>query len=85
MIWFLSLVFLKCGGFLDMDGNYLVWGEVEALVSAYKLVDGEGNVSTDFESQEVARRMLKALIKYFSDNNLLVEGRGGGFCWWSLL
>ena len=40
MIWFLSLVFLKCGGFLDMDGNYLVWGEVEALVSAYKLVDG---------------------------------------------
>ena len=38
-----------------------------------------GNVSTDFESQEVARRMLKALIKYFSDNNLLVEGRGEGF------
>lgn len=47
-----------------------------SLVSAYKLVDGEGDISTDFESQEVMRRMLTALIKYFSDNNLLVEGRG---------
>nr|WP_319527519.1 hypothetical protein [Pseudomonas laurentiana] len=56
-----------------MDENYLVWGEVETLVSAYKLVGGAGSISNDFESQEVVRRMLKALIKYFSDNNLLVE------------
>ncbi len=47
-----------------------------SLVSAYKHVDGAGYISTDFESQEVARSMLKALIKYFSNNNLLVEGRG---------
>ena len=54
-----------------MNHNYSVWGTVESIVAAYKIMDGNGNIVPDVESQVIVRRMLTALIRFFADNELL--------------
>lgn len=54
-----------------MSHNYSVWGTVESIVSAYKMMDEDGNIVPDLESQVIVRRMLTALRRFFFDNGLL--------------
>ena len=54
-----------------MTHDYLVWGTVDTMVSAYKMIDEKGDIVPDVESQVIVRRMLTALIKFFADNELL--------------
>ncbi|MFN1266332.1 hypothetical protein [Pseudomonas lundensis] len=54
-----------------MNHNYSVWGTVESIVAAYKIMDENGNIVPDVESQVIVRRMLTALIRFFADNELL--------------
>ena len=54
-----------------MNHNYSVWGTVESIVAAYKIMDENGNIVPDLESQVIVRRMLTALRRFFFDNGLL--------------
>lgn len=54
-----------------MNHNYSVWGTVESIVAAYKIMDENGNIVPDLESQVIMRRMLTALRRFFFDNGLL--------------
>ncbi|WP_409279592.1 hypothetical protein [Pseudomonas defluvii] len=54
-----------------MEKNYLVWGTVEALLSAYKVLSENGDIVPDNVAQEISRRRQVALRKFFHDNNLL--------------
>lgn len=55
-----------------MNHNYSVWGTVESIASAYKVMDESGEIVPDIESQDIIRNMLIALRKFFSDNGLLM-------------
>ncbi|MEH0871543.1 hypothetical protein [Serratia liquefaciens] len=54
-----------------MSDNYPVWGTVDSMVAAYKMMDEEGNIVPDLESQVIVRRMLIALARFFEKNGLL--------------
>nr|WP_189396321.1 hypothetical protein [Pseudomonas laurentiana] len=54
-----------------MEKNYLVWGTVEALVSAYKVLNENGDIVPDDVAQEISRRRQVSLRKFFHDNDLL--------------
>ena len=54
-----------------MTHDYLVWGTVDTMVSAYKMIDEKGDIVPDVESQIIVKRMLTALIRFFADNELL--------------
>ena len=54
-----------------MNHNHSVWGTVESIVAAYKIMDENGNIVPDVESQIIVKRMLTALIRFFADNELL--------------
>jgi hypothetical protein len=58
-----------------MSDNYSVWPKVESFVAAYKVMDENGNIVPDLESQVIVRRKQIALRKFFSNNALLtVDG-----------
>ena len=54
-----------------MNHNYSVWGTVESIVAAYKIMDENGNIAPDIESQVIVRRMLTALRRFFSTMDCL--------------
>lgn len=51
--------------------NYLVWGTVENFASRYERMGDNGNFVPDVKSQEIVRRSLVALRRFFADNSLL--------------
>ena len=53
-----------------MTQNYLIWGTVESAVSLYEKMDHNGDFIPDVESQEIVRRSLIALRRFFADNGL---------------
>lgn len=54
-----------------MKDNYLVWGTIEPIVAAYKMMNEGGDIVPDLESQVIVRRMLIALTKFFAEHGLL--------------
>ncbi|EHD1638546.1 hypothetical protein JR666_001654 [Salmonella enterica] len=54
-----------------MSDNYFVWGRVADFADRYKKMDENGNITPDTESQEIVRRALIALRRFFADNGLL--------------
>jgi hypothetical protein len=54
-----------------MSDNYSVWPTVASFVAAYKVMDENGNLVPDIESQVIVRRRQTALRKLFADNGLL--------------
>ncbi|NML34351.1 hypothetical protein [Paraburkholderia antibiotica] len=54
-----------------MMQNYLVWGTVENFASRYERMDDDGNFVPDVKSQEIVRRSLVALRRFFADNELV--------------
>ena len=54
-----------------MNHNYSVWGTVDSIVAAYKIMDENGNIAPDFESQVIVIRMLTALRRFFSTMDCL--------------
>lgn len=54
-----------------MNENYLVWGCISKFVSQYKILDDNGNLTDDIESQEIVRRALMARIQFYFQNGLL--------------
>ncbi|WP_175816199.1 hypothetical protein [Burkholderia diffusa] len=54
-----------------MSDNYFVWGTVAEFIASYKMMDTDGNIVPDVESQEIVKRTLTALRKFYADNGLL--------------
>ena len=49
-----------------MNHKDSVWGTVESIGAAYKIMDENGEIVPDLESQVIVRRMLTALRRFFS-------------------
>ncbi|MGT2473872.1 hypothetical protein [Paraburkholderia terrae] len=54
-----------------MSDNYFVWGPVVEFIKSYKMMDEKGDIVPDIESQEIVRRSLIALRRFYADNGLL--------------
>ena len=54
-----------------MSDNYFVWSTVAEFIQSYKVMDADGNIVPDVKSQEIVRRSLIALRRFYADNGLL--------------
>jgi len=58
-----------------MEKNYLVWSDINSVVSRYQMDDQDGQSIPDVEKQIIARRTLTALRMFFYKNKLLNNDR----------
>jgi len=54
-----------------MKENYLVIGNAKDRIKVYKLQLENGDIVPDEESQEITKRKLYAMLKFFEENSLL--------------
>ena len=54
-----------------MSDNYLVWGTVAEFTGRYTVMNNNGEIVPDPQTQEMVRRSLVALRRFFADNGLL--------------
>lgn len=54
-----------------MSENYLVWGRVAEFAGRYSMMNETGEIIPDLDTQQMVKKKMTALQRFFADNNLL--------------